>query len=108
MPNSPALSRERTREDHSNEVRDQGSGYENGTLAETEGASMGSDTTELHLRLQELERRERELSKLRRRLHDRLDTFPNEAIQARERQVSAGRRALHLEIDTLRGRLNIQ
>ncbi len=69
---------------------------------------MGSDMTALHLRLQELERRERELSKLRRRLHDRLDTFPNEAIQARERQVSAGRRALHVEIDTLRGRLNIQ
>lgn len=69
---------------------------------------MGSDTTALHLQLQELERREREISKLRRRLHDRLDTFPNEALQARERQVSAGRRALHAEIDTLRGRLKIR
>lgn len=71
------------------------------------GATVSTDTAALHLRLQELERREQELSKLRRQLHDRLDRFPNDAVQARERQVSADRRALHAEIDALREQLNI-
>jgi hypothetical protein len=70
-------------------------------------ATVTSDPAALHLRLQELERREQELSKLRRQLHDRLDSFPNEALQARERQVSEERRALHAEIDALREQLNI-
>ena len=70
-------------------------------------ASVRTDTAALHLRLQELERREKEISKLRRQLHDRLDRFPNEALQTRERLVSAQRRALHLEIDTLREQLNL-
>ena len=71
------------------------------------GTTVGSDTAALHLQLQELERREQEVSKLRRQLHDRLDSFPNEALQERERQVSAERKRLHREIDALREQLNI-
>ena len=69
--------------------------------------AIGSDTAALHLRLQELERQEKEISKLRRQLHDRLDSFPSQAIQDRERLVSAQRRALHREIDALREQLKI-
>ena len=71
-------------------------------------AIAGSATAALHLRLQELERQEHDISKLRRQLHDRLDSFPNEALQQRERQVSAGRRALQREIDALREQLNLR
>lgn len=70
-------------------------------------AGISADRAALHLRLQELERQEKEVSKLRRQLHDRLDSFPNEALQARERLVSAQRRALHREIDALREQLNL-
>ncbi len=52
--------------------------------------------------LVELESREREISAERRRLHARLDTFPNELTARRERVVSAERRALHARIDELR------
>jgi hypothetical protein len=67
-----------------------------------------SELAALHLKLQELERREQEISKLRRQLHDRLDRFPNPALQERERVVSTERRALHQEIDALREQLNIR
>jgi hypothetical protein len=50
----------------------------------------------------ELESREREISAERRRLHARLDTFPNELTERREREVSKQRRALHARIDELR------
>jgi len=52
--------------------------------------------------LVDLETREREISAERRRLHARLDTFPNELTARRERQVSAERRGLHVRIDELR------
>jgi len=52
--------------------------------------------------LVELETREREVSAERRRLHARLDSFPNELTARREKQVSAERRALHARIDELR------
>jgi len=51
-----------------------------------------------------LERREREISGLRRRLHDRLASFGNPASQARERDLSEQRRELHARIDDLRAR----
>jgi hypothetical protein len=53
-----------------------------------------------------LEREERELSALRRRLHERIDLgFPNELLLAQERRVSAERRALQERIDVLRAQL---
>lgn len=55
--------------------------------------------------LERLERREREVSDERRRLHARLDKFPNEVAAAREREVSAERRELHRRIDELRAQL---
>jgi hypothetical protein len=52
--------------------------------------------------LERLEREERELSRLRRKLHDRLASFPNPITEAREREVSRQRRELHARIDSLR------
>jgi len=58
--------------------------------------------------LEVLEHRERELSVLRQKLHERIDRgFPNEFTLRQERQVSDERRALHREIDALRGRLRL-
>jgi hypothetical protein len=69
---------------------------------------MHSDPSSLLVELEHLERREREVSALRRKLHDRLDSFPNEVTQAREREVSAERRDLHFRIDQLRAMLQMQ
>ncbi len=55
--------------------------------------------------LARLERREREVSALRRKLHDRLDSFPNAVAQRQEREVSTERRELHRRIDELRALL---
>lgn len=53
-----------------------------------------------------LEREERRLSELRRRLHEQIDNgFPNEFTIAREREVSARRREVHARIDSLRATL---
>jgi len=52
--------------------------------------------------LEELEAEEVEVSRLRRKLHDRLASFPNEVAQQQERELSAKRRALHVRIDALR------
>ena len=49
-----------------------------------------------------LERKEREVSQLRLKLHDRLASFPNPLNQARERELSIERRRLHDRIDELR------
>ena len=54
--------------------------------------------------LERLEAREREVSSLRRKLHDRLASFPNESTVERERELSRERRELHAEIDALRAR----
>jgi chromosome segregation ATPase len=63
-----------------------------------------SDQTDLSVRLTELEAEEREVSTLRRKLHDRLASFPNEVTAKREQEVSARRRELHAEIDLLRAK----
>jgi hypothetical protein len=64
------------------------------------------DLDDLLVELRNLEREERELSKTRRKLHDRIDLgFPNELVLPRERQISDERRALHRRIDELRSRL---
>ena len=68
---------------------------------------MSSDPSTLLVELEHLERRERAVSSLRRKLHDRLDSFPNEVTQTREREISAERRELHLRIDQLRASLHI-
>jgi septal ring factor EnvC (AmiA/AmiB activator) len=55
--------------------------------------------------LAKLERDEREISSVRRKLHERLASFPNELTEAREREISAERRKLHRRIDVLRALL---
>jgi hypothetical protein len=56
----------------------------------------------LDYRLAQLEARELEVSRLRRKLHERLASFPNESTMERERELSKERRELHVEIDALR------
>jgi hypothetical protein len=41
---------------------------------------------------------------MRRKLHDRLASFPNPTTEERERELSKRRRELHAEIDALRAR----
>jgi hypothetical protein len=65
------------------------------------------DINAMIVELEQLEQQEREVSAIRRKLHDRLDAFPNEVTAARERAVSAERRALHRRIDTLRAQLDL-
>jgi hypothetical protein len=60
---------------------------------------------ELAALLEQLEIEEREVSSLRRKLHDRLASFPNEVTQQQEREISAKRRELHAQIDDLRVKL---
>jgi len=64
--------------------------------------NSANEGAELDVRLAQLEAKERELSALRRKLHDRLASFPNDATAERERQLSKQRRELHAEIDALR------
>jgi hypothetical protein len=68
-------------------------------------AQPSIDITAMNLVLADLERRERQVSALRRKLHDRLDSFPNEVTAAHERRLSAERRQLHRRIDALRAEL---
>jgi hypothetical protein len=63
------------------------------------------DVSAMIVELEHLEHREREVSALRRRLHDRLDSFYNEVTGAREVQLSVERRELHARIDMLRAEL---
>ena len=60
------------------------------------------DDAELDLVLAQLEAEEAEVSRLRRKLHDRLASFPNEVAQQQEQEVSKRRRELHMRIDALR------
>jgi hypothetical protein len=53
-----------------------------------------------------LTHRERELSEVRRRLHDRIDAgYTSDMTAKRERQISDERRELHRQIDELRAKL---
>lgn len=67
---------------------------------EEDPGQLGNE--ELDRALEELEAEEVEVSRLRRKLHDRLASFPNEVAQKQERELSAKRRALHVRIDALR------
>ena len=55
--------------------------------------------------LVELELRERDVSARRRKVHDRLNSFPNELTQRHERELSDERRAIHRRIDEIRAQL---
>jgi hypothetical protein len=59
----------------------------------------------LFAELEALELREQEVSAYRRRLHARLDSFPNEVTAQEEQRVSTERRELHGQIEILRARL---
>jgi predicted nucleic acid-binding Zn-ribbon protein len=65
---------------------------------------------EIDVQLERLEEEERDISLRRRRLHDRIAIFPENAAKAelerREREISKERRELHERIDDLRVRRN--
>ena len=63
---------------------------------------QGAERAQILARLEELEAEERLVSAERRRLHDRLNAFFNEAAAQREAQLSQRRKELHVEIDALR------
>ena len=56
----------------------------------------------LAIELQELVQAESEISTQRRKLHDRLSSFPNELTQRRERELSTERQAIHRRIDEIK------
>ena len=60
------------------------------------------DPDDLDALLAELEAEERELSAQRRKLHDRLASFPNELTVEQEHELSRQRAELHVRIDSLR------
>lgn len=68
------------------------------------------DLDKLDALLEQLEAKELDVSMKRRRLHDRIATFPDSASDAsrelRERELSQERRELHRQIDELRARRN--
>jgi len=63
------------------------------------------DLDAVGLELVQLERRERVVSARRRKLQDRLASFPSELTQRQEREVSAEPREVHRRIDELRAQL---
>ena len=60
------------------------------------------DGQDLDALIEQLEGEEREISELRRKLHDRLSSFPNEVTSQQERELSQQRAELQARIDTLR------
>jgi hypothetical protein len=63
---------------------------------------FAQDPASLAAELAHLRHEERQLSDLRRRLHEQIDNgFPNEVTIRREREVSDRRRVLHRHIDAL-------
>ncbi len=65
------------------------------------------DINAMLVELEQLEQQERHVSSIRRRIHDRLDSFPTDAVKTQEREVSDRRRALHRRIDALRAQLDL-
>ena len=67
-----------------------------------------SDLNALHKALDELVYAELEISAIRRKLHDRLASFPiNEVMLRRERAVSDERQEIHRRIDELNAQLGL-
>jgi hypothetical protein len=65
------------------------------------------DINAMIVELEQLEQQERHVSSIRRRLHDRIDSFPSDTVKAQEREISDRRRALHRRIDALRAQLDL-
>lgn len=64
------------------------------------------DAGALAAELEQLVHEERQISAVRRRLHEQIDNgFPNDVVVRREREISDYRRALHRRIDALRHHL---
>jgi hypothetical protein len=62
----------------------------------------------LRAELEKLEAEEREISAIRRKMHERIDRgFPTDLLIQQERKLSGERRALHIRIDTLRAQLEL-
>jgi hypothetical protein len=58
--------------------------------------------------LETLESEEREISGIRRKMHERIDLgFPTELLIQQELKLSKERRALHARIDVLRAQLEL-
>lgn len=60
------------------------------------------DDEQLDAQIEALEAEEREVSARRRKLHDRLASFPNEVTMQQEQEISKHRRELHIQIDSLK------
>lgn len=57
---------------------------------------------QLDAQIEALELEEREVSARRRKLHDRLASFPNDVTLQQEQAISKQRRELHIQIDALK------
>ena len=57
------------------------------------------------LELADLEQFEKEISARRRKIQERISSFPSESLQRQERAMSDERRALHTRIDELKTQL---
>jgi uncharacterized protein YeeX (DUF496 family) len=62
----------------------------------------GDGVSELEAALDELDAEERQISAIRRRLHDKIERFPSDDLFAQERELSRQRRELHARISDLR------
>lgn len=60
---------------------------------------------ELLTQLARLEREERQVSARRRKLHDRIASFPTPEHELSERELSQHRRAIHRQIDAVRAEI---
>ena len=68
-----------------------------------------ADERAIDTELEKLEEEERDISVVRRRLHDRLAIFPEGGaleLEAREAELSQRRREIHRRIDELRAQRN--
>ena len=68
----------------------------------------GPDAEDLNALIEQLEAEEREVSELRRKLHDRLSSFPNDVTTQQERELSAAACELQARIDALRATRSAQ
>ena len=73
-------------------------------VAEEELSEFDREQRKIDEELDQLEAQERAVSAARRKLHDRLSSFPNEVTVQKEQELSQERRELHARIDALRAR----
>ncbi len=66
------------------------------------------ESQDLDRLIAQLEAEERDVSELRRKLHDRLSSFPNEVTSQQERALSKQRAELQARIDALRATRSAQ